>query len=262
MKHYQERGFRILEFKQNTFDIIGDVHGCYDELIELVHKLGYHKRKNAYYHPQGRRLISVGDVADKGPKNLDCLNFWIDQTNFAGALWVHGNHCNKLYRYFLGNKVMVAHGLENTVDEINNLPPEEKAVFRRRFMQCYESQCFYYILDKRKLIVVHGGLREESIGKFSSRIRAVCLYGETTGNFHDNGKPERIDWAADYKGKQFIVYGHTVAESPDITNNTVDIDQGCVHGGFLTAMRYPEYEFVQVRGKEYMPYSGNGSVPL
>ena len=261
MKEHRERNFRILEFKNNKFDIFGDVHGCYDELMELVAKLGYEKRGQAYVHPQGRRMISVGDVADKGPKNLKALEFWMDQVAYGGAFWVHGNHCNKLYRYFLGNKVRVAHGLENTVWELDALSKEERTAFRDRYMRCYESQCFYLLLDKRRLAVVHGGLREDSMGRFSNRIRVVCLYGETAGVYEDSGKPIRLDWAKEYKGKTFVVYGHTVVEGPKIIHNTVDIDQGCVYGGYLTAMRYPEREFVQVRGKKYTEYDGGGKVP-
>lgn len=104
------------------------------------------------------------------------------------------------------------------------------------------------------------GAASRTIGKFSNKIRAVCLYGETTGNFDENGKPERLDWAAEYDGQPFVVYGHTVAERPEIINRTVDIDQGCVYGGYLTALRYPEIEFVQV-GKKYAEYHGGGKVP-
>ena len=69
-KERRERNFRILEFRENQYDIIGDVHGCYDELIQLVEKLGYREEKGIYVHPDKRRLISVGDVSDKGPANL------------------------------------------------------------------------------------------------------------------------------------------------------------------------------------------------
>lgn len=165
MKERRERNFRILEFRENKFDIIGDVHGCYDELMELIERLGYEKKDGCYTHPEGRRLISVGDVADKGCQNLACLDFWIEQVNNGGAFWVHGNHCNKLYRYFLGNRVHLSHGLERTVAELEVLPKEERMVFRSRYMRCYESQCFYLLLDRKRLAVVHGGLRPESIGK-------------------------------------------------------------------------------------------------
>ena len=262
MKERKERNFRILEFRKNKFDIIGDVHGCYDELMELVEKLGYAKKGNAYVHPEGRRLISVGDVADKGHKNIKALNFWMDQVSFGGGLWVHGNHCNKLYRYFLGNKVHLSHGLENTVAELDAMNREERLAFRSRYMECYENQPYYLLLDHKRLVIVHGAIRQEYIGKFSKKIRTVCLYGETTGRFDENGKPERLNWAAEYHGKPFVVYGHTVAEHPDIINHTVDIDQGCVYGGYLTALRYPEMEFVQVKGKAYARYTGGGKVPV
>lgn len=260
-KERRERNFRILEFRDNQYDIVGDVHGCYDELIQLVEKLGYRKENGIYVHPDKRRLISVGDVSDKGPANLACLNFWMDQVAYNGGFWVHGNHCNKLYRYFLGNRVRVSHGLEKTVAELDKLSREERQAFRCRYMQCYESQCYYLLLDKKRLAVVHGGLQAENMGYFSGKIRAVCLYGETTGETDENGRPQRQDWAASYHGKALVVYGHTVAERPDLVNNTVDIDQGCVYGGYLTALRYPEMEFVQVRGKVYAPYRGDGKVP-
>ena len=253
------RNFRILEFKNNQFDIIGDIHGCFDEFMELLHLLGYEKGKDAYFHPQGRRLISVGDVSDKGFQNMQCLDFWLNQVTLGGGFWIHGNHCNKLYRYFLGNKVHVSHGMENTVDEYLALPIEKRMDIKNRYLRCYESQSYYLLLDKRRLAVVHGGLREEYIGKFSNRIKHVCLYGEVSGRHMPDGRPERLDWAAKYQGKPLVVYGHTVAEEPVIRNHTVDIDQGCVYGGKLTALRYPELTFVQVEGKCYAPYRRGGS---
>lgn len=260
MKEKEKRSFRILEFKNNQFDIIGDIHGCYKEFMTLLKKLGYEKGEKAYVHPQGRKLISVGDVADKGYENIKCLDFWMNQVQYGDGFWVHGNHCNKLYRYFLGNKVHISHGLENTIREYYCFSSEERECFKRRYRECYESQCYYFVLDKRKLIVVHGGFREEFLGKCNQNVKKVCLYGETTGKIFKNGKPERLDWASQYKGKAFIVYGHTVTKKPVIVNHTVDIDQGCVYGGFLTALRYPEIEFVQVKGKAYTKYIGQGDI--
>lgn len=261
MRQKEQRGFKILEFKNNQFDIVGDIHGCYKELILLLEKLGYEKGKDAYIHPSGRKLISVGDIADKGYDNIKCLKFWINQVKYGGGYWIHGNHCNKLYRYFLGNKVHISHGLENTVKELTALCSEEREYLKRGYLECYESQCYYLILDKRKLLVTHGGWREEFLGKCSNIVKKVCLYGETTNRIFDNGKPERLDWALQYKGKAFVVYGHTVTQKPRIINRTVDIDQGCVYGGFLTALRYPEMEFVQVKShKIYTKYTGQGNI--
>lgn len=260
MTEKRTRNFRILEYKNNQFDIIGDIHGCYDEFMELLDQLGYIEEKGIYVHPQGRRLISVGDVADKGYQNIKCLEFWLNQVTYGGAFWIHGNHCNKLYRYFLGNKVHVSHGMENTVGEYLALSQEARLMLKNRYIRCYESQSYYLLLDKRRLAVTHGGLKEESIGKFSNRIKNVCLYGEVTGRKLPNGRPERLDWASDYTGKTLVVYGHTVASEPVFRNNTVDIDQGCVYGGKLTALRYPERTFVQVQGKCYAPYHPSGDM--
>lgn len=243
----------FVEYKgrHNKFDIIGDIHGCYSEFMELIHKLGYVKVGNCYKHPKGRILVSVGDIGDKGPQNLKSFRFWMNQVSFGDGLWVYGNHCNKLFRYFLGNKVKLTHGLQNTIGEWNKLNGSEREKFKIRYMNIYKKLTFYLILDEGKLIVVHGGIKKEYIGEFDGKIKTMCLYGDTTGEFDENGRPIRLDWAAEYKGDPFIVYGHTVMEEAIIRNNTIDIDQGCVYGGKLTCFRYPEMKIVQVKGKKY-----------
>ncbi|WKL00178.1 hypothetical protein Q0F98_23725 [Paenibacillus amylolyticus] len=59
-------------------DIIGDIHGCYDEMMELIVRLGYVDKDGSglYRHPEGRKLVSVGDVTSRGPESLQCLLFW------------------------------------------------------------------------------------------------------------------------------------------------------------------------------------------
>ena len=77
-------------------------------------------------------------------------------------------------------------------------------------------------------------------------MRDFALYGETTGETDEFGLPVRFNWAADYRGSAMVVYGHTPVPEPDWLNRTVNIDTGCVFGGKLTALRYPEKEFVSV----------------
>src|SRR4051812_8096710 len=60
------------------------------------------------------------------------------------------------------------------------------------------------------------------------------------------GLPVLYQWAADYRGSSMVVYGHTPIAAPEWLNRTVNIDTGCVFGGALTAMRYPEREFISV----------------
>ena len=91
--------------EHGPFDIIGDVHGCFDELQALLARLGYRVTQTegpdgnafAVSHPEGRRLVFLGDLVDRGPKVADCLRLAMDAVA-GGAICVPGNHENKLLR--------------------------------------------------------------------------------------------------------------------------------------------------------------------
>ncbi len=95
-------------------------------------------------------------------------------------------------------------------------------------------------------MVAHAGLKEEMHGRGSAAVRSFALYGETTAESDEFGLPVRHDWARDYRGPAMVIYGHTPTPSPDWVNRTLCIDTGCVFGGRLTALRYPERELVSV----------------
>ena len=59
----------------NSYDIIGDIHGCFDELLQLIDKLGYSMENDIPIHPDGRPLAFVGDAMDRGPDSVKTLNF-------------------------------------------------------------------------------------------------------------------------------------------------------------------------------------------
>jgi protein phosphatase len=101
-------------------------------------------------------------------------------------------------------------------------------------------------LDGGSLVVAHAGIKEEMIGRSSGAVREFCLYGETTGETDEFGLPVRHNWAAEYRGKTTVVYGHTPVINAEWLNNTICIDTGCVFGGKLTALRWPERELVEV----------------
>ncbi|HEX6987246.1 MAG TPA: polynucleotide kinase-phosphatase, partial [Planctomycetaceae bacterium] len=107
----------------------------------------------------------------------------------------------------------------------------------------------HYVLDDGKLVVAHAGMKQEMQGRGSRRVRDFALYGETTGETDEFGLPVRHNWAAEYRGPATVVYGHTPVPEPEWLNRTVNIDTGCVFGGRLTALRYPEKEFVSVPAK-------------
>jgi protein phosphatase len=104
----------------------------------------------------------------------------------------------------------------------------------------------HYVLDDGRLVVAHAGLRQEMQGRGSGKVREFALFGETTGETDEYGLPVRYNWAAEYRGPAMVVYGHTPVVEPEWVNGTINIDTGCVFGGRLTALRYPERELVSV----------------
>lgn len=228
------------------YDIIGDIHGCYDEFVQLATKLGYSWAGGLLAHPENRMLIFLGDITDRGPASLKMINLVARLVQSQKALYIPGNHCNKLYRYFLGRNVQIKHGLETTVAELEALEPNERAKAASLFKKLYESSKLYLVLDENQLVVAHAGIKARDIGKVNKRIETFVLYGDITGEKDEQGKPVRRDWAKHYTGKTWIVYGHTPVPKPRVVNRTVNIDTGCVFGGALTACQYPEMTYVSV----------------
>lgn len=237
-----------------NYDVIGDIHGCFDELLELIEQLGYQFENGLPVHPEGRKLAFVGDAMDRGPKSLDVLQLLFAMQDAGILYYSPGNHCNKLYRFFKGNSVELLHGLEMTVAEWRQLEQGAQKQFRNRFIRFYEELPLYHRLQD-DLIVVHAGLRQDMIGlPLSRRIITFALYGEITGKYHSDGRPVRGNWAKSYQGEPWIIYGHTPVATPYFKNRTVNIDTGCVFGGHLTALRFPEMEIYQVPSTQvYQP---------
>ncbi|MCC6606578.1 MAG: polynucleotide kinase-phosphatase [Anaerolineae bacterium] len=246
--------------EHGPFDIIGDIHGCADELELLLEKLGYvweelpeksfYTYDRVYKHPEGRKAIFLGDLVDRGPRILDSYQLVHHMVRANQALCVPGNHDTKLMRYLNGRTVQIKHGLQQTLDEIQALPDVKP--FEQEMAQFIYSLVSHYVLDDGKLVVAHAGLKEELQGRASSRVRDFALYGETTGETDEFGLPIRYNWAIEYRGEAAVVYGHTPVPQPEWLNNTINVDTGCVFGGALTALRYPERELVSLPAhKEY-----------
>jgi len=232
------------------FDIIGDVHGCAEELQELLRTLGYDVAWTAKHvaitPPAGRKLVFAGDLCDRGPASPDVLRIVMAVVEAGHGYVVQGNHDKKLDRWMNGRKVQISHGLQDTIDQLANEPPE----FRAKVKAFIDDLRSHYWLDDGKLAVAHAGLKEEMIGRGSPAVRAFALYGETTGESDEFGLPVRHDWAKDYRGKTTIIYGHTPVLEPEWVNNTLCIDTGCVFGGKLSALRWPEREIVGIPAKQ------------
>ena len=238
-----------LRHEHGPFDIIGDVHGCFDELHELLEQLGYQITLSedsmlSYQitHPEGRRVVFLGDLVDRGPKVPEVLRLVMDMVTSGVAFCVPGNHDSKLLRQLNGRNVQLTHGLVETVAQLAQQPPE----FIERIKTFLEKLISHYVLDDGKLVVAHAGMKETMQGRASRAVREFALYGETTGETDEFGLPIRYNWAAEYRGRAMVVYGHTPVPKPEWLNHTINVDTGCVFGGQLTALRYPEKELISV----------------
>jgi protein phosphatase len=244
-----------LKHEHGPFDIIGDLHGCFDELVELLTQLGYSVEKQSNVPgslaysvkpPEGRKVVFLGDLVDRGPKIPEVLRLVMSMVQAGTALCVPGNHDIKLMRKLRGKDVQITHGLADSLQQLDKESPE----FRVQVSDFLDELVSHYVLDDGKLVVAHAGMKEEMQGRGSGKVRDFALYGETTGETDEFGLPVRYNWAAEYRGRAVVVYGHTPVPQPDWLNRTINIDTGCVFGGNLTALRYPEKELVSVAARE------------
>ncbi len=238
-----------LKQEHGPFDIIGDVHGCFNELQTLLQQLGYQITPPREFaapfqvsHPEGRKVIFLGDLVDRGPATPAVLQLVMDMVAAERALCIPGNHDAKLLRKLQGREVKMAHGIVELLQQLEKQPP----AFKERTMAFLDGLISHYVLDDGKLVVAHAGMKESMQGRGARAVREFALYGETTGETDEFGLPIRYNWAAEYRGKASVVYGHTPVPEPEWLNRTINIDTGCVFGGKLTALRYPENELVSV----------------
>ena len=241
------RLYNDLRTETGPFDVIGDIHGCRAELETLLADLGYavirdeDGRATGAHHDE-RRAMFVGDLVDRGPDTPGVLRLVMGMVAAGDALCVPGNHENKLLRALRGRNVQVTHGLAESLEQL----AAEPSAFRSEVERFLDGLISHYVLDGGNLVVSHAGILERYQGRASGRVREFCLYGQTTGETDEYGLPVRFPWAEEYRGRAMVLYGHTPVPTPEWVNNTLCLDTGCVFGGRLTALRYPERELVSV----------------
>jgi protein phosphatase len=225
---------------------VGDVHGCLDELLALMATLGYRVERQAENFsvtpPKGRTLAFVGDLVDRGPACPGVLRLVMNMARAGQALCVAGNRDVELLKAMKGSAVKMTHGMARSLKQLEVEPTGTRAEIQR-FLHGLAS---HYVLDEGKLVIAHAGLTETLQGRATPEARAVALRGQATGRRDAYGLPIRLNWAAEYRGQALVVYGHSPVAEPAWLNNTVNLDTGCVYGGHLSALRYPERETVSV----------------
>ncbi|WP_245808124.1 metallophosphoesterase [Deinococcus hopiensis] len=221
------------------FDLIGDVHGCHQEVLDLLGGLDYRLNPDGQLlPPPGRTAVFLGDLTDRGPDAVGVLRLVMGMVEAGRALCVLGNHDEKLRRRLEGRRVSTDNGLGETLEQLW----AEPGAFRRRVRLFLDARPAHLLLAGGRLVAAHAGLRADLQGRRTREAWAFAVYGDTTGERDEFGHPVRRDWAAAYGGAALVVYGHTPVHRARWMNNTVNIDTGCAFGGALTALRYDPHE--------------------
>ena len=156
-----------LKHEHGPFDIIGDVHGCFDELLTLFHNLGYSVEEIGgrvdVKPPDGRKAVFVGDLVDRGPKIPQTLRLAMAMVKAGTALCLPGNHDMKLLRKLRGKDVQITHGLADTLAQLEPEPAE----FKKEVAAFIDNLVSHYLFDDGKLVVAHAGMKEEMQGRGS-----------------------------------------------------------------------------------------------
>lgn len=219
------------------YDLIGDLHGCYHELMALLAKLGYPRTD--------RQAVFLGDFADRGPHS-DLVLLKVREMCLAGeALAILGNHDDKLLRWLKGNKVRIGNGLNLTVQQ---LAPYDQEI-REQLRKWLASLPWRLTLDEGRLVAVHAAASERDQLSTGDGSRQHALYGFTTEARDEQGFRIRQNWAEAYRGSAIVVHGHVAAREVRIQNGVYAIDTACVYGNKLTALRYPEMALVHVKAQ-------------
>ncbi len=207
-------------FHQRTI-IIGDVHGCSNELKNLIEKVHVDLKSD--------RLIFVGDLINKGPDSKGVLDFAIK----SNAECVLGNHEVEFLSHLEGKKTdprmeKVKHQLGSNLD---------------KYVKWIKAQPLY--IEAPEFLVVHAGLQPGKKPKDTPTkiLTSVRTWDGKGDNLKQTSNPP---WYELYKEDKLVIYGHWALDGLKVRKNTIGLDSGCVYGGQLSALVLPAREVIQV----------------
>jgi len=232
----------LSDIKDKRFIIVGDLHGCFDQLTELLKKCNYNKEKDI--------IIATGDLVDRGPNSVDVLKFFLpDNPHQDHHIYsVLGNHDWKFYRWLIGNKIIVGKSLQRTIDELQNkcVTDLEKGAMIL-YLQALPHIIRIPNLNKKPTYVVHAGFSPDYPPEKQSIESCLYIRGTNPKNYFS----EKDGIWFDYLDGSFIVLsGHIVSEIIQPNPNVFCLDGGCCHGGKLRAMviENDKYEIIEIKG--------------
>jgi protein phosphatase len=212
--------------EHGPFDIIGDVHGCADEL-ELLLKSSVTCAASTKHFGI---LWAPGDFSwatspTVGRRVVDALNR--DEHGARGAAWCVLVSRREMKRYLSGKSMKITHGLQRQSTICNARATNSKRSCETGSTNASRITCS----TKAVWVVAHAGLKtSDARGARRARFARLFVWRNDWRN-DEWGLPERLDWARDYRGKAAVVYGHTPVPNANWLNNTLNVDTGCVFGG-------------------------------
>ncbi len=228
---------------RGPFDVIGDVHACLDELVDLLGVLRYRADADgAWRSDTGRTAVFVGDLVDRGPSNSGVLRLVMRMVEAGTAFCVPGNHDLQLQAFLDREGPPLVYGLKETVAELEREPGSFRAAVRDFF----HALPGHLVFDEGRLVVAHTGLPESLHGVDTAESRELAACGVVDGEIDPIDPNRRHPWVRDYRGEAVVVYGHTPVLEPVWQSRTIDIDTGCVYGWRLTALQWPARTLVAV----------------
>lgn len=205
----------------NRIIIIGDIHGCYDELLDLLGRIG---------PAENDLIISVGDIVDRGPKSLQVFDFFQARKN---AVVLMGNHERK---HIFGPMSLAQKITRQALG---------KDYARIRV----EMKNFPYYYENNDVVVVHAALLP---GMPLPEQKEEILCGTMGGMRQLSHRLNRKKWYEIYDGPKPVIFGHKVmGKKPFVYQDTIfGIDTGACHGGRLTAITIPGFKIYSVKARE------------
>src|SRR5512138_1050268 len=204
--------------------VVGDIHGCYDELMALLQKAEFGEED---------RLVSVGDLISKGPKSREVLELFMTDPRCTTVI---GNHDLALRRRWNGEDIELKQAQKDTHKELKG-EKDAYTTFLNRLP---------FIIDLGSHLVVHAGLRPN-----------IELHSQTTGDLTrlrtlgpDRESDEGTPWYYVYNGEKTVLFGHWPAKEPRRGPKAIGLDTGCVYGYQLTAYIIETDEFFNVDAKK------------
>ncbi|MDX6529053.1 MAG: hypothetical protein QOH41_1343 [Blastocatellia bacterium] len=200
--------------------VIGDIHGCFDELSDLLRVVELRTDD---------RVIAVGDLVVKGPKNGEVLDLFIEDQRFSSVI---GNHDRALRQYWRGEPVHLNKEQKVTAAQLE---------FQRERYSAY-VRALPFTIDLGSHLVVHAGLRP---GVPLRRQMASDMTEMRTMGANPSRR-KGVAWYDVYRGKRIVLFGHWPAQAPRLAPRAIGLDTGCVYGGRLTGYIIESNQFVSV----------------